>query len=91
MTRSVFQEAVKKLGGRFGLDWGRYYHALDALLVGDAYEHYKEWAMKHRVALPETKKRRLSIDDGATDEWAAGMAANPAKKQKQEDDGRDIV
>lgn len=87
MTKAGFVEALQKRGGKFSLDWDAFYRAVDALLVGDAYERYKAWAEHHR-ATPSTSsssKRQLTPEEGITDDWAEGMTVNRAKKQKLDD------
>ncbi|KAJ7023785.1 hypothetical protein C8F04DRAFT_1133461 [Mycena alexandri] len=62
MSMDVYREALKDQ--TFGLEWDKFYGALDARLMADAYEHYVDWMDKHQTVAPFLK-RRLSLEEGA--------------------------
>ncbi|KAF7355795.1 hypothetical protein MVEN_00907500 [Mycena venus] len=79
MTGPVFEQAMH--GESFGLDWDLFYQNLDSLLVADAYDRYTNWIEKHGRANPG--KRKLVVDEHATQDWATRMVKGRSKKQKQ--------
>ncbi|KAJ7845799.1 hypothetical protein B0H14DRAFT_2584447 [Mycena olivaceomarginata] len=58
----VYREALKDQ--TFGLKWDKFYVALDARLMADAYEHYVDW-MDRQQTVASFLKRRLSSEEGA--------------------------